>query len=451
MSKYTEAERVAYRKGKAAAEGNTYAARQKKAAKKTRKYALAKEEIRKGRADAARARGPGVISSGAGLLGGLAGEFIGGPVGAGLGSLLGGKLGHLVEQITGFGDYRINSNSIMKGGMSPAQVVNSHNRGGYIVRHREFIGDILSTQAFAITTYALNPGIANAFPWLSQIANSFEEYRWRGLLFEFKTMSSNAVLSSSASTALGTVIMSTQYNSVAPPFVDKKTMENYEFACSSNPSQTFIHPVECKPAVTPVSKLYVRSGAVPANADQRLYDLGEFSIATQGMQNSGGVIGELWATYEIEFFKCAYAPQNQTDHFTLLNVTNAAPLGSTTTPNSGSSIGGTIVVSGTGYSFPPNISSGKYMLSYQAAGGSTALTAPTLGFTNCTPLNYWKNDTVSSIGAPTNGATSAQMIVVCTFIVTGQNASFGFSSQVLPTSVSSADLWITQISQSVVS
>lgn len=393
---------------------------------------------------------PGALSAIGEVAGPIVGGYFGGPTGAALGKAFGGKLGHLVEQITGFGDYRLNSNSLMQGGMSPAQIVNSHNKGGYIVRHREYLCDITSTTAFAIQTFALNPGMSSSFPWLSQIATSFEEYRWRGLMFEFKTLSSNAVLSSSASTSLGAVVMSTQYNSVAAPFTDKKTMENYEFANSSNPSCTFIHPVECKSSVTPVSILYTRAGQVPANADQRLYDLGEFSIATQGMQNDGGVIGELWATYECEFFKCQYAPQDMTDHFRLQSFNTSIPLGTGTNPVSGSSLGGTIS-NGITYNFPRNVSNGKYLVTiYWNASGQAVILAPQVGTENCTLLKYWSNGNTETHSPPSTTTSSTYMVQ---FLVNVDLApakfEIGITGVIPVVAPQNGDMWITQISQTI--
>ena len=86
---------------------------------------LAAEEARRRRIQT---KDPGVVSAVGGAVGGLAGTAFGGPIGEAIGTMIGGKLGHLVEKIIGFGDYRIQQNSLMKGGMSPAQVVNSSER-----------------------------------------------------------------------------------------------------------------------------------------------------------------------------------------------------------------------------------------------------------------------------------------------------------------------------------
>ena len=208
----------------------------------------------------------------------------------------------------------------MFGGMTPPMIQNSMNGGGIIVRHREYIGDITSTTAFFNRNLPINPGLVGTFPWLAQIANAFEQYRFRGLIFEFKSLAADALISASTNIGQGTVIMATQYNSLSAGFSNKIEMENYEYANSCKPSCSFMHPVECALYQTPSTPLYVRNGVIPANADERLYDMGNFNIATQGLPSDTGSIGELWATFEIEFFKPKYNPNTAEglgiDHFT---------------------------------------------------------------------------------------------------------------------------------------
>lgn len=372
-----------------------------------------------------------------------------------LGSTIGGWLGHGAQQViravTGFGDYHVQYNSLM-GGVEPPEIVNSRRSGGIVVRHREYIMDIAGSQSFTIDQLSINPGLVSSFPWLSTIASSFEEYRLRGLIYEFKSMSSDAVLSSGTNSALGTVIMATQYNSLMPIFPDKKTMENYEFANSSKPSCSFVHPVECKQSINPVQELYVRTGT-PTTGDLRLYDLGAFYIATQGQQADGGIIGELWATFEVEFFKPklinALGYNLLTDHWQLNGVTDTLTLGNATLNvlKDGSQLG-TIIASKTIF-FPPYVSDGHFLIHYNVVGSATALSGPTLTYTNCRGVDIFINDSQSaaSTGTPTD------VIYIKTFAIEilSANATIAFSSATLPASSTSGDLIITQINGSIVS
>lgn len=91
-----------------------------------------------------------------------------------------------------------------------------------LITHREYIGDIISSPtagAFSFNTYSINPGYVGTFPWLSNIAQNFESYKMHGLVFEYKTMSVDAL--NSVNTALGQVILSVQYDAANAPFTNK--------------------------------------------------------------------------------------------------------------------------------------------------------------------------------------------------------------------------------------
>jgi len=121
------------------------------------------------------------------------------------------------------------------------------------------------------------------------------------MIFEFKTTSGASV--SSTNTALGTVILTTQYNPNDLPFSTKVEMENYEFGTSGAPFENFLHPVECKPALTVAPQLYVQQPVLPFTTnDPKLTTFGVLTLATVGMQ-AANVVGELWCSYQIELLK----------------------------------------------------------------------------------------------------------------------------------------------------
>jgi hypothetical protein len=368
-----------------------------------------------------------------------------------IGNFVGHGIGMVVKHFigNGFGDYHVNNNSLMSGGMSPPMIANSVVNGGFIVRHREYIADITASEAFVINGYDINVGLISTFPWLSQIADSFEQYAIRGLIFEFKTMSSDVVLSTNATTALGTVIMATQYNSLNPAFQDKRTMENYEFANSCKPSLSMMHPVECAKSQTPIDYLYIRTGAIVAGSDQRLYDLGQFFIATAGMQANTGVIGELWCTFEVELYKpklvSSIGSELLTDHWQLKSVTNAAPLGTTSALTAYSTIGTTLSTNGLTINFPSFLVDGEYKVDYAVLGTGAAVTQfATPTYVGCLGVNYYQQD--SLVLQQTRTATTTNTFFL-SFVVqlSAANASITFTAPVLPTTITEGDMWITQI------
>jgi len=381
----------------------------------------------------ARPRRRGRNKQGGGILGTLA---------KGAMSLLGKGVGSL---ITGFGDYKVGENSLMVGGLDPPAIVNSVSAGGVIVRHREYLQDINASTAFEIIQFPLNPGLIATFPWLSSIAAHFEQYRWRGILFEFKSLSSDAVLSTATSSALGSVVMATQYNALNPIFPNKFVMENYEFANSSKPSISFIHPVECAKRDTSIEELYVRTGAPAANADLRLYDLGNFSIATVGMQADGGVAGELWVTYEVEFFKPKIEnptdAEEGVDHFHIgTTATNSFPfIGSKV--DASSTLGGTMTA--TAYHFPTSVFQGRYIIMWTLVGNSTALTFFPTTLANCVVSALFSGNTMNRI---TNTSTTSVIYFdIACVDVTASPAVVTYAGGVGPTSPSSGDFFVIQV------
>ncbi len=222
-----------------------------------------------------------------------------------LGAQIGSHVGDLVEQgarglfrtITGIGDYKIERNTILSAGDPP---VLSQGTRTNIIRHREYISDVSGTTAFTNTSYGLNAGNNLLFPWLYAIAQNYEQYVFHGCVMEFKSTSADAL--NSTNTALGTVIMATEYNVLNNPFTNKLGMENHEFTTSCKPSECMLHPIECATTQTPTRVFYTRPVNNTLNNDLRFVDMGNFQIATVGMQASA-VIGELWATYEVELLK----------------------------------------------------------------------------------------------------------------------------------------------------
>jgi hypothetical protein len=156
--------------------------------------------------------------------------------------------------------------------------------------------------AFNATTYLINPGDSATFPWLAGVVQNFEQWQPLGIVFYFNSTSATAI--GSTNTALGTVIMATDYDVYDLPYTTKQEMEMSEFAVACKPSESMLHPVECKGSLNPLKRYYIRHAGVVVNgADQRFNDLGRFHIATSGQQGSGAVLGELWVSYHIRLFK----------------------------------------------------------------------------------------------------------------------------------------------------
>jgi hypothetical protein len=131
------------------------------------------------------------------------------------------------------------------------------------------------------------------------MANNFEQYRMNGCVFEFVSTSATAL--NSTNTALGKVLMATEYNVLNPPFADEQSMLATEFSNYGKPASNLLHAIECAPGQVPNELYYVRA-TNPTTGDLRLFDLGNFQLATSGMQAASNV-GGLWVTYDVTLVK----------------------------------------------------------------------------------------------------------------------------------------------------
>lgn len=240
------------------------------------------------------------------VAGGAIGSALGGPPGA----VIGKFGGDLLSRITGMGAYSIRSNSITAdSGQIPSFVSGGD---GVTICHREFISDITGSSSFVNAQLPINPGQASTFPWLSLVAQQFEEYQVLGMVFEYRP-SSGSYAGTSSSAALGIVVFATQYNVNQPAFTTKQQIESYEYSSSTVPFTTMIHGVECAPHTEVIPTLLVRPSALPTGGTLELYDHGTFNYSTSGMP-SAYVVGELWVSYHIRFMKPRmnlYAPAAQ--------------------------------------------------------------------------------------------------------------------------------------------
>lgn len=257
-----------------------------------------------------RAKSGGLAASIGSAIGAALGGAVGGPGGAGLGGALGRAGGGMLSNIFGHGDYAVTNIPAIKENsiaLSNSAQIPQFGTGKVAVnfKHREFLGDVISSAtagAFKIDSFPINPGLPVTFPWLSGVVGAkFQQYRCNGMSFEFRSMSADAL--NSTNTALGCVVMSTDYDSADVVFASKQEMENTEYGVSCKPSVNMMHAIECARIQTPVSELYIRAWDVPSGKDVRLYDLGRFSIATVGCQGTNVNLGELWVSYDIDVFK----------------------------------------------------------------------------------------------------------------------------------------------------
>jgi hypothetical protein len=358
---------------------------------------------------------------------------------------------HGLSMLTGFGDYTLESNSLVAAathGNNGSEVpIMKNSKVANIVRHREYIGDVIgSTLPFFNSQYPINPGLDGTFPWLAPIANSYTNYRMRGCCFEFVSLATEY----SAIPYIGFVAMATQYNSLDPTFTDKKTLENSEYANSCKPSCSMMHPIECSQDMLALHELYIRNvSSLPVNSDKRMYDMGTLNIAVGG-QASNTIIGELWVTYEIELYypklSSTFNPSFNTYYANMQATqwTNLAPFGPAGLALIGN-LGSTMSLdscTSTAIVLPEEAIGQEFLVVISYFGSHATITAPTV---------TGNSSTVGNVRfAPQNGVTMCTQATLTFRLLLDQGKKGGFtlgSSGVLPlwNNSSGSSIYITQV------
>ena len=207
------------------------------------------------------------------------------------------------------------NNLMMDGGSSTSSVPVFTNTGDetgtVVITHREYVSDIYAPGVangnavnFENRPFALNPALQSSFPFLSQIAQNYDEYEFVQLVYSYRSTTTDNGTTSTGQ--CGTVIMCTNYNASASPFSDKQTMVEYAHAHSCKLTEHMIHGVECDPSKSALStQLYTRSNPVVTSQDLKTYDKGVFQIAIANCPATfnGFPVGELWVDYTVALRK----------------------------------------------------------------------------------------------------------------------------------------------------
>lgn len=189
--------------------------------------------------------------------------------------------------------------------------------GDLIVSHREYVLDVPGSVAFSATQNSVNPGLPGLFPWLSGVAQRFESYVFEALKFDYET--------ESATSATGTALLALDYDaSDAAPTTKTQAMA-YRSSVRS-PAWSNCQLTSLREDLGKQKSYFVRRGAVPANADVKMYDVGNLNVCTIGQANTN-TIGELYVEYRIRLMtpQLGIAGQGESVWGEFSGASNAAP------------------------------------------------------------------------------------------------------------------------------
>jgi len=147
----------------------------------------------------------------------------------------------------------------------------SRSRVQRTVTHRECerVGTVVGSVSFAnVLNLAINPGLAESFPWLSGVAQHYERYRIDSLKVRYKNLKGTS--------SDGNVLMSFDYDTLDAGPTSAVVATQSTIYEDGAPWRIFEMTV--RPDGT---KKYIRQGAV-AGADLKTYDMGRLWISAEG-------------------------------------------------------------------------------------------------------------------------------------------------------------------------
>lgn len=380
----------------------------------------------------------------------------------GIGAVLSPAAGALWDSLIGSGAYApvtygVKNNSFMKqitANGPPSMWTN--NKQSFVFRHKEYLGSVVSSATsleFKVDTYPIQPSNKVTFPWLSGMAPLFQEYKVKGMVFEFQSASGDAL--NGTNTALGTVMLATNYNAGQAPFATKQQLASTDFVSMCKPSMSCIHPIECAPQLTANEMLYVNpTSVVPAGEDIKSYNLGLFQVASVGIQGSSVVIGDLWCSYEIEFYKATLTPNGSIDSQAFYSrATNPVLFFGgwvDAYKNNIRILPYNIAGSVGGIKFLDGVAGEAYLVDIQWVGASTAsVIQPSLSYNGCTTYNLFSNYTNNlhvNQGSLTTTILNLTILVKITQSASPANVpNIVLNGGVIPSTVTSAEILVTRI------
>jgi hypothetical protein len=167
------------------------------------------------------------------------------------------------------------------------------------ITHSEFFANVTSTtDAYTVTSYACNPGVASLFPWLSQVAQRFETYKFRYLQFQLHT---RAITSQ-----VGTIGLVFDFDAQDPAPTSQMEALSYHDRTADSPWKGQSVTLD----LTSGDRLPIRYTRVglPSGIsyDLKTLDLGNLHVFTDGVLASAN-LGILEVSYSLDL----YTPQIQ--------------------------------------------------------------------------------------------------------------------------------------------
>lgn len=175
-------------------------------------------------------------------------------------------------------------------GRSRVPTMRSSGRNMTVNHTERFASVTTTTTAFEIRSFSLNPGLAAIFPWMSDVANRYEKYKFRSVRFRYVPQS--AALA-------GTVSLAFDFdpNDDAPTSMEEaNTYHDYVTTSIWTGAELSIDLANGDR----LPQKDTRPGLPGADIDLNVYDVGRLHVMTFGAAAS--VVGYLEVSYVVDLF-----------------------------------------------------------------------------------------------------------------------------------------------------
>lgn len=160
------------------------------------------------------------------------------------------------------------------------------------VTHTERFASVVTTSGnVEVRSYSLNPGVSTCFPWLSDVANRYEKYKFRMLEFHYIPQSAAAA---------GTVSLAFDFDpNDDPPNTMQQANTYHDYVTASIWAQNVKLRIDLQNGDRLPQK-NTRPGLPGADLDLNVYDVGTLHVLTEGCAVS--TIGYLEVSYVVDLF-----------------------------------------------------------------------------------------------------------------------------------------------------
>lgn len=298
--------------------------------------------------------------------------------------------------------------------------------GSIQVSNKEYLFDIIVpinsvyTGTFLATILTLQPGLPTTLPWGSKLAACYQEWDPKAWKIYYKPTCAAAVAVNSG-IGIGTVMMATQYNPQELSFTNKAEMMNYQGAKSSAPAERLVLTVQTKRSKRSIGTLFIRNQNVPVGQDAKFYDLGDVTVAFQGVPaaTNSYTLGEIWTAYTITFLKpkLQFFNTAQMDLITMPYAAYANPLGTQRNFGVYHDLGFGVSSDNHTLIAPQNLPPGRYLMQWAYYGTSTSAAAaiayPTITFSsNASLVSFFNANAVGIQFSPQSGTAAGGLLTI---------------------------------------